>query len=412
MMRHAELDLAADKVEVVAAAGKQHTAAKRRLAKEAAPRVQQAAAPVETASTSDNELPPPPASMVVAAFQASKRRQESSSLALQSLPRPRRALWDAEQKALLRQQIEYEERNPPGGWTYGATRSPAAPGWMAHRANTAPFGSNARRFDEYWRAHRDRTPLVGGPAAYGSPCDRPGAARVLSGKASIGAEAAATTNPTRYGEMLALRSDTSEGRPEINDWWCDVATEGCLRPTANAVHGDCYPPGRFWYRENYCVCEACYRSGHAEDHHGYEFEAVESLRRVDESNQQISDAGSFVPGWLRSDYHKFLAFAGLQSKRESVERESDALREAKGEHEWSHRQRGADLQRAAEGQRERARQADAHVLDEAKAATEQVKEWSAAYAEHKQHVQALRAEYSLLDLEERASDAVLPWTVS
>ena len=135
---------------------------------------------------------------------------------------------------------------------------------------------------------------------------------------------------------------------------------------------------------------------------------VEALRGRSDTPDEICDAGSFVPGWLRADYHRFLCFAGLQSKREAVGREADGLREALGEHESSCRRRGADLQREAAEQRAKARRADESVLESRAESAAAVKERAEEYRHHREHVHALRAEYALVTAEARrwAADGV------
>ena len=67
-----------------------------------------------------------------------------------------------------------------------------------------------------------------------------------------------------------------------------------------------YAPGAFWYRENLCVCEACYRAGLAEDRTGHSA----ALNRLD--SEGVTDH------WMVSELHKYLGFAGAQARRAGV----------------------------------------------------------------------------------------------
>ena len=83
------------------------------------------------------------------------------------------------------------------------------------------------------------------------------------------------------------------------------AAESTLRrPTAKASHGGAYEEGGFWYRNNLCVCQACYDSAHAEDQHG---------------SRSLPQTESWLPeGWLLSDLHKYLGFVGKQRRGQQV----------------------------------------------------------------------------------------------
>jgi uncharacterized membrane protein YgcG len=269
---------------------------------------------------------------------------------------PRRALREAEHRSARRAFLDIEERNA-GLDDYCARRTAPAPGWQSPFANTAGFGSRDTRFAAYWRApaHKPQTSVVVGPGVY--ELDPPGSSASLG--STIRASTAAAVNPFRYSETAPLSMATSFGHPEINDWWCDIGKEGCLRPTAHAVHGGNYEPGLFWYKENLCVCEACYRAGYAEDHHGYAL-AEDEMRRH-RIPGELSPAGTFAPGWRKSDYHKFLGFAGNQSRGASRAQETTRLRHAKRAQDSAHKALGASLQRSAVEQRRQAGAAEEEI---------------------------------------------------
>lgn len=132
-----------------------------------------------------------------------------------------------------------------------------------------------------------------------------------------------------------------------------------MRPTALASHGGAHEPGWFWYRENYAVCEACYRAGFAEDQHGHTLD--EDVMRAHAIPEEIAEAGHFSPGWRKGDYHRFLGFAGKQSRGAVRMREQAAARIAKGLQEVHAREHGLHLQRAAARQRRQASEADQEV---------------------------------------------------
>lgn len=234
---------------------------------------------------------------------------------------PRRALREAERRNARKTRLDEAERNA-GLDSYGARRTAAAPGWQAARANTAGFGCNEGRFAAYWRApgHKTVTSPVVGPGAYEHDPQGGGG----SVAPTIRAASAASVNPFRYGETIPLRIATSVGHPEINDWWCDLAKPGCLRPMARATHGGDYEPGWFWYRENYAVCEACYRGGYAEDHHGYTLDDDE-MRQYDIPTE-VAEAGKFTPGWRKGDYHKVRGGRGVGARWERPRKPSPRLR--------------------------------------------------------------------------------------
>ena len=50
-------------------------------------------------------------------------------------------------------------------------------------------------------------------------------------------------------------------------WWCDVAAEGCLRPTQPTHEGEYSDADACYVHPNgyYMVCTACYRTGRALD---------------------------------------------------------------------------------------------------------------------------------------------------
>ena len=275
----------------------------------------------------------------------------TSSVAEESF-NPRKALVEAERRAIRKREVEISERNA-GLENYGATRAtrkgpPSLP-WQACRANTSGFGSNESRFAGYWRApaHMDQTPHVGGPAAYDQ--DAVGHAHPAP---TVYAAAATSMNPFRYGETNGLTYATSVGKPEINDWWCDVGKPGCLRPTAKASHGGAYEEGGFWYRNNLCVCQACYDSAHAEDQHG---------------SRSLPQTESWLPeGWLLSDLHKYLGFVGKQRRgqqvgqqREEAERQRDAIVQAHRDHGEDVRHGVLESRAATARAREEARQSKA-----------------------------------------------------
>ena len=269
---------------------------------------------------------------------------------------PRRALREAEHRNARRTFLDIEERNA-GLDDYCTRRTAPAPGWQSPFANTAGFGSRDARFAAYWRApaHKPQTSVVVGPGVY--ELDPPGSSASLG--STIRASTAAAVNPYRYGETAPLSLATSVGHPEINDWWCDIGKEGCLRATAHAVHGGSYEPGLFWYKENLCVCEACYRAGYAEDHHGYAL-AEDEMRRH-RIPEELSPAGTFAPGWRKSDYHKFLGFAGNQARGASGVQKTASLRDAKSAQDSAHKALGASLQRSAVEQRRQAGAAEEEI---------------------------------------------------
>ena len=72
------------------------------------------------------------------------------------------------------------------------------------------------------------------------------------------------TSPT--GEPLPA-DDVSEEEPRVIGWWCDVAAQGCLRPTASTSEKPYDPTHRCWqFNGVYMVCEYCHASGQAEHH--------------------------------------------------------------------------------------------------------------------------------------------------
>ena len=111
---------------------------------------------------------------------------------------PRRALREAERRACRKFHVTVVEQNA-GLDNYGATRSPAFPGWQAARANSSGFGASDARFGSYARAHSDPTPDVGGPAAYEVEVAGAGA----SIPSTIRASATASTNPFRCARAAA-----------------------------------------------------------------------------------------------------------------------------------------------------------------------------------------------------------------
>ena len=307
---------------------------------------------------------------------------------------PRRALREAERRAARKERLEVEERNA-GMESYGTRRSKVAPGWQAARPNTSGFGSNEGRFEAYWRApgNRDPTPVVTGPGTY----EHDVVGRGSSLPTTIRAAAAFSKNPFRYGETHALRMATSEGDATINDWWCDVAGDGCLRPTARAAHGDAYEPGKFWYRENYAVCEACYLSGAAEDTHGHHAHAAP----LEDSKEDIvADSGPQEPGWLRSDYHRFLGFVGRLFATEAGRQHSQDAREAAAAERLEHRERGAALQRAAAEQRREAWIAEEEVRQSRHLNAGTVKREMGERARHRHQIDQQRLEHAVLSAAE------------
>ena len=291
---------------------------------------------------------------------------------------PGRALREAEARAARKNRVKVAELNA-GLENYGATRSPAFPGWQAARSNSAAFGSRDARFGAFWRdsKHRDPTPHVGGPAAY--ECDVVGRANP---KPSIGTLVASTKNPFRYGEMHGLTSATSVGVPEINDWWCDVGKEGCLRPVSQVAHGRPYAPGAFWYRENLCVCEACYRAGLAEDRTGHSA----ALNRLD--SEGVTDH------WMVSELHKYLGFAGAQARRDAATSEREETEQILAMHRAEHRQRGESLRHAAEAQRASAQAAVASVRQARAASVDDVRRDLAERARAARDIDAQRAQHA------------------
>lgn len=172
------------------------------------------------------------------------------------------------------------------------------------------------------------------------------------------------------GETNALRRATSVGHPQINDWFCDVAKAGCLRPTARPADGRAYPEGTFYFRENYAVCEACYRRGHAEDCHGGSDRPI--MEAGVASTGAVDALDLSMDGWLRSEFHRFLGFAGRQSRREASGADREAGRQTAATQREAVRAHGGQLQQEAAAQRARASAADEEQRQERAATVEQM----------------------------------------
>lgn len=80
-------------------------------------------------------------------------------------------------------------------------------------------------------------------------------------------------------------------------WWCDVAGEGCLRPTESTSLGQYAPDHRCWSNGASYVCEVCLGTGQAE--HKEELaeldtsqpaHAAKSKRAVEEEETQLIEA--------------------------------------------------------------------------------------------------------------------------
>ena len=94
-----------------------------------------------------------------------------------------------------------------------------------------------------------------------APQQRPSASEILQHR-----WVSANVAPT--GEQLPELPEEAEeagDAPRAIGWYCDVASEGCLRPVPPSARRPYDPAHRCWqYRESYMVCEACYHSGQAE----------------------------------------------------------------------------------------------------------------------------------------------------
>jgi hypothetical protein len=147
--------------------------------------------------------------------------------------------------------------------------------------------------------------------------------------------------------------------------YCDVGAAGvCERPLARAAHGACYEPGGFWFRNNYAVCDACFRAGLAEGGNACHHQAATGGGGDCGGGGGGADApdADDESSWLLSEFHRFLGFVGKQHRREAAVREKvrEADELAAPRHE--HREHGAELRRAAEAQRASARAEERDVL--------------------------------------------------
>jgi len=78
-----------------------------------------------------------------------------------------------------------------------------------------------------------------------------------------------TARPPHAAPLRGTALDEPEGPPppttQALPWWCDVAAEGCLRPTEPTRSDHYSADHRCWHlNHTYMVCEVCYRAGRAE----------------------------------------------------------------------------------------------------------------------------------------------------
>ena len=162
--------------------------------------------------------------------------------------------------------------------------------------------------------------------------------------------------------------------------------QGCLRPTARAAHGTDYEPADFWYRENLCVCAACYCAGLAEDRTGH----AAALDR-------LSD---MADGWRTSEYHKYLSFAGAQCRRSAACDARDALGRALDAQRTAHRARGEEARRQAVAQRASAAAAATELRAERAARRRAAQEERAQRAYEAHAVREQRAQHAAASVAE------------